>query len=158
MAKRTLAWKASKRAAVLAALAHGNTRNAACEAVGLGRSTFYEWIGADEEFSTHVLRAEAQAEIHATECIRQAALTNWRAAAWWLERRHPEDWGKPTAARVLKQMAREVGQMSDAELLRSLGYDAARPEVVYVNDWRADESVFARSEALGLLRRGLRLR
>lgn len=124
MAQRTAAWKARKRAAVLAALTGGNTRNAACEAVGLGRSTFYEWMGEDQEFATAVLRAEAEAELHAAECIRQAALKDWRAAAWWLEHRRREEWGAPTAATLIKQMAREVDAMSDADLLALLGHEA----------------------------------
>jgi len=35
---------------------------------------------------------DALSEARAVVLILRAAQTDWRASAWWLERRHPERW------------------------------------------------------------------
>jgi len=81
----------------------------AARAAGIAPSTYYEWIKRGEsgeqpfsEFSEAVRAREAEAEVAAVTVLRDAAQAgDWRAAAHYLERRHPERWGtrkgvKPT--------------------------------------------------------------
>jgi hypothetical protein len=49
--------------------------------------------GVYHDFAESVREAEAQAEVRALEYWRSAMLTDWRAAAGFLSRRHPERWG-----------------------------------------------------------------
>jgi hypothetical protein len=70
----------------------------------VGETTYYKWLEmADEpnakkeyrEFRESVERAEAEAEVAAIARIRQAADNgDWKAAGWYLERKHGERWGR----------------------------------------------------------------
>ena len=74
----------------------------AARAAGITPSTYYDWIKRGEagerpfsEFSDAVRACEAEAEVAAITVLRDAAQTGeWRAAAHYLERRHPERWGR----------------------------------------------------------------
>lgn len=45
-------------------------------------------------FIEKVFKAEAEAEIEAATTLKAAADRDWKAAAEWLDRRHPETWSK----------------------------------------------------------------
>jgi len=84
-------------------IAEGNYVEVACSAVGIGKTTYYRWLqhgeqaqsGVYRDFWNAIKKAEAEAETKYTGVIRDAANEgNWTAAAWWLERRYPDRWGK----------------------------------------------------------------
>lgn len=76
----------------------------ACDAAGVAESTFYEWQrgefprGADKElkaeFPDKLTRARGVSALTNINLIANAAKEDWRAAAWILERRFPQDFGK----------------------------------------------------------------
>lgn len=80
----------------------GLTNELAAKAAGIDESTLYDWIkkgeaqksGAYFEFAKSLTRARARAERRLADCVFKAAPTEWRAAAWALERRFHERWGK----------------------------------------------------------------
>ena len=81
--------------AVRAALVAGNTRMAAAGLAKISYETFRRWIEDDEEFRELVEDAEAEAEVLMVARIQDAAATGtWTAAAWWLERRRNQEWGR----------------------------------------------------------------
>lgn len=80
--------------AILKAIEHGCTREAAAGAGGIGRATLYRWIEGDETFRDEVEKAELRAEAAYTMSVAAAVPKNWQAAAWWLERRHWQRYGK----------------------------------------------------------------
>lgn len=84
----------------------GNTVEIAAAAAGISRSTFFAWMdrgkksGASNapyrEFREAVGQARAEAEAVLVGRVSKAAANgSWSAAAWLLERRAPERWGKP---------------------------------------------------------------
>ena len=85
-------------------LALGLTHKLAAQRAGLGESTFYQWIAKGKEassglyrdFADEVMRAEGEAAGRLLGQITLHASADWRAAAWILERRHPDDYGKRT--------------------------------------------------------------
>jgi transposase len=103
-------------ATLCSSLEVGNTITIACGAVGLERSLFYKWMRRgrieDALIRQGVLREPRPREaaffyfLHAVEqsqhvaeeqdvtCIAAAARTDWRAAAWRLERRFSQHWGQ----------------------------------------------------------------
>ena len=104
-------------------LAAGNSRRISAEAAGISRRTFQRWMAKGEEqtkgpfraFRRAVIRAEAEAVTVAVGCIREAGKKNWRAAAWWLERRHPKDWGR------WEQLRLSPGEAQPTEIVFRIG-------------------------------------
>lgn len=85
----------------------GNTFRTACEVAGIGASTGLEWRQRGEdrhasregdaayaEFAGAVRKAEEEAAARNVGIIQQAAKQSWQAAAWWLERKFPGEWGR----------------------------------------------------------------
>lgn len=100
-----------RRKRIIEAIRQGNTRKAAVAQAGINYDTFCQWLRQHPEFSDQVKNAEAEAELASVKVIREAAITTWQAAAWWLERRRPEDWGTSHVVRV--RLEREVEALLD---------------------------------------------
>jgi len=80
---------------ILRALAAGQARWPAAALAGISGNTLSRWISDDDAFALEVQRAEAQAVATALGTITKAAASGtWQAAAWWLERRYPAEWGR----------------------------------------------------------------
>lgn len=73
----------------------------ACAIAGIDRSTYYRWTEraqagdeACQTFARAVEAARAEATMKCLEVILTAAEAGkWQAAAWWLERSHPDRYG-----------------------------------------------------------------
>lgn len=101
-----------RETAILNALRAGNTRRAAIAFAEIDQNTFYRWMEREGTFRDAVEKAEAEAEVHFELKVRQAAATSWQAAAWWLERRRREDYGRSARIEIktrIKEAAREAG-------------------------------------------------
>lgn len=84
----------------------GSYTEVATAAAGVPRRTFYEWwqrgdpegtSSRDREcrrFRERIEQARDEGEARNVAAVAQAATTNWLAAAWLLERRHPERWAR----------------------------------------------------------------
>lgn len=83
-------------------LERGNYLETAAACAGISKDTLFRWLkaGARESkgplrgFSDSVKRAMAKSEASDVDLIGRAALENWQAAAWRLERKYPERWGR----------------------------------------------------------------
>lgn len=79
---------------ILQAIEEGQTITSACQAAKIGRSTFYRELDADRDKRDTIKKAEAQRDQMITDeavsAIHGAFSEDWRAAAWWLERNHPD--------------------------------------------------------------------
>ena len=79
---------------ILNALRLGNTRRNSAAYAEISHETFYNWLD-DLTFRDAVEKAEADAEARFVGQIVKAAHDGtWTAAAWWLERRRREHYGK----------------------------------------------------------------
>ncbi len=87
---------------VVQAVAAGNRIDIAARYAGIGERTFHRWMaegeqarsGAKRQFWQAVMEARARAEVAAVTAIVTAARKDWRAAAWWLERTRPHEYGR----------------------------------------------------------------
>ena len=89
---------------VVNAIKAGNYAFIAAEMAGISKTTYYRWLETAEkpnaeakyrDFRDAVKEAEAQAEVASVALIRQAAQNGtWQAAAWYLERKHADRWGR----------------------------------------------------------------
>lgn len=93
------------QAKVVEAIRVGNFREVAADHAGIGRRTFFTWMKQGEEdpdsdhgrFRQAVLEAESHAEMVAVGFVRRAMASDWRAAAWYAERKHRDRWARPSA-------------------------------------------------------------
>jgi hypothetical protein len=84
----------------------GLTDEQACELVGVGYGTFANWVIKYPLFKEFIRRVKAQVEFDALEYIKDAMSGGtWSAAAWFLERKYPQRYGKRD---VLKQQIYHV--------------------------------------------------
>src|SRR5215471_17306683 len=108
-----------RESVILDALRAGATRTAAFEAAGIERTSIHRWLKRSATFRNAVMEAEAAAEIRATVTVRQAINQGgWRAAAWWLEHRRHEDWGRRDRIELratIQQLARDHALTPDEE-------------------------------------------
>lgn len=65
---------------------------AACALSSVSRSTYYNWI-KDEQWNEEVQAAIRFGEAVHVARISTASVDDWRASAWFLERRFPNEWG-----------------------------------------------------------------
>lgn len=84
-------------------VAAGNYDKDVYPILGIDKSTWYRWLsegetaksGLKKEFYDTVKKAEKDAIVRNVALIQRAAQEgNWQAAAWWLERKYFEDWGR----------------------------------------------------------------
>ena len=88
---------------------------------GISYDTLNTWRQEFSEFSEALKKAEAEALVGRLDVIDDAAINGtWQAAAWWLERKYPDDWGrkdrleldiKREAERLARQYGLEPGQI-----------------------------------------------
>lgn len=94
------------------------TIKAAALLASISEKTFYNWRDADEVFFKDCEEAVRFAEAVLLERVKQLAMDkmDWRAFAWILEKRFPDDYGKRQELKV------ESTQSSDgtAEVLAML--------------------------------------
>lgn len=80
--------------ALTEAIQLGATYELACAYAGISFQTFNAWRKAKPAFSEAVQKAEGTAAVAWLRVIESAAINSWQAAAWKLERRYPQDYGR----------------------------------------------------------------
>ena len=100
------------QAAIERALEIGNTRTAAALGAGIDRGTFAAWCRRYPAFLRAVEKAEAVGQQRLVGQVALAARTTWQAAAWMLERRDPENWGRRERLEVAVEARREAERLA----------------------------------------------
>jgi hypothetical protein len=109
----------------------GTTVVAAAQSCGIARSTFYDWMKRGEsklakdrphrEFREAIDKARAEGEAILVQRIQGAAAKgSWQAAAWLLERRYFDEWGKPERVSESKQQVQAKTKSEDEQVLDEL--------------------------------------
>jgi len=117
---------------IIEAIKMGNYQETAAAYAGISQSTFYLWMerGRDEpdsiysEFMEAVEKAKAQSEVRGVSLIEKAATDgSCQAAAWKLERKFPQKWGRVTRTEITGAEGKPISVEVDAktELKRLLG-------------------------------------
>lgn len=105
-------------AEVLASVAAGTPRKHAARAAGIPQSTFFRYcrvakLAAPDtpewKFWNQLKKAEGLAVKAHCGVIRTAADKSWQAAAWWLERLYPEDFGSDR--REVRELRKEISDL-----------------------------------------------
>ncbi len=99
--------------AILRALEVGNTRRDSALGVGISYDTFRAWTLRFPEFLHAVEKAEALARQRFVGQIALAAKNgSWQAAAWNLERRDHENWGRRDRVDVSMEIRKEIERLT----------------------------------------------
>jgi len=95
---RPRALTVAKKETILAYVSAGGSQRLAAKFVGCHHSTIRNEADRDPHFLASLTRAEAQCALALLDAITRAATTkadgDWRAAAWLLERKWAQDFGK----------------------------------------------------------------
>ena len=82
-------------------ISEGMTNKDACIVAGVAESTFYGWLNQpsnemEKSLAQQIDRARVVRKMKLLQTIFNAAENGvWQAAAWYLERAYPEEFGKP---------------------------------------------------------------
>ena len=81
---------------LLKGLNEGLGRVRSCKAAGITHSTLMNWMDENLDFLDAVKKAEAVGEDLIKDLARRGIIEKfkdqWQAAAWWLERRYPDEY------------------------------------------------------------------
>lgn len=110
---------------MIEAILNGATRKAARIAAGIPATSFYEWCAKGKDgthepyasFRAALLDAEAEVEENMCTVIVEAAPDDWKAAAWWLEKRRHNAFGKRMA---LQAVVKKEAALNDPEMQKQL--------------------------------------
>lgn len=119
-------------------LTSGATVKDACGYVGISQTQFYDWCREYTQFADAIEKARASAKVACVAQVRKAAQSNWQAAAWFLERSDPSNWGRkdmliqlgidPALLRQLKQSA-DIAGVPLADLFESMIQEIASSDI-----------------------------
>lgn len=91
-----------KRAKVLKHLREGGSRADAAASVGVGYQALLNETKRDKELAAQVEKAEVDGKLRLIGVLHTAANKDPKWAAWMLERKHWEEWGKRNPETVTK--------------------------------------------------------
>lgn len=80
--------------AMLLAIGAGTPYRHAAAIAGISEDTFDRHRKRNADFADAIKKAEGNAVASKLARIGQAATEHWQAAAWWLERKYPQEFGK----------------------------------------------------------------
>ena len=110
---------------ILTALAIGNTKEDSALGAGISYQTMRTWELTYPEFLEATEKAQAQARQRFVGIIARAASEgNWQAAAWNLERRDPDQWGRRERVDVMHDISAVLRGLTSADA----EYEAAKAE------------------------------
>tara|TARA_R100000951_G_C2573964_1_gene159705 strand:- start:25 stop:459 length:435 start_codon:yes stop_codon:yes gene_type:complete len=116
------------REELLTNLREGMSIQAACALSGISRATYYMWLDKDEEWAEEVEFAKRFAEPVLLSRIKSCAAERgeWRAYAWILERRWPQEWGPKQEIEINQttndggaDMVRQMIEQTDRRVMES---------------------------------------
>lgn len=121
---------------LLQAIRAGNYYDAACAYAGIGYSTFREWIvrgekaktGKYAEFAEAVKKAELDAETRLVAQWQQHMPEDWKAIATFLERRHPDKWGRRDRVAATVEHSGQVTSRHEYDITQTIIMDPAAAE------------------------------
>lgn len=88
--------------------------------IGVAPETFCRWMGnpkteLQNQLCQELKKAEAEAKTLALAKIQEAGRGgSWQALAWWLERKYPDEFGRPEA-QFMKRAAKEAQEAAEAK-------------------------------------------
>ena len=99
-------------------LEQGMTQKDSAALSDISDETFHQWM-KKTEFSDAVKKAALKCTQRNIAIIQKAAITTWQAAAWWLERRLPEQY-------ALRQRFEHGGVNGEAIVFKMVDFSSVK--------------------------------
>lgn len=101
----------------------------ACIRAGISQETFYQWMKI-ADFSEQVNRARVDGKIARIARIKKHGEADWRADAWYLERRWPQEYAQQLIIKVTPEQATALKKhnMTASELWDKMMQELANAE------------------------------
>lgn len=93
-AKGQTKYTPERHVAIINAIEQGVPYRHAAAIAGISEDTMQRWRERFAAFAEAIKAAEGRAVAGRLARIRQAEPDHWQAAAWWLERKYPQEFGK----------------------------------------------------------------
>ncbi len=140
----------SKRKVVVAVLTLGLNRRAAANRVGCHVATIYNEAERNKKFAADIAQAESDFELRHTGRIEKASedIKYWRASAWSLERKFPEEYAQRRPGTVTPKHAERILAQFVQILARHIPDAKLRSQVVN-RLWKAIDASLAPAERKG---------
>ena len=96
----------------------------ACAMEGISYEAFRTWQAEKSVFSVAIKKAEAECKVARIQTILKASDKSWQAAAWWLERRCPDEYSRipkeePVNAITIEELE-EAGREQDEKRFKTI--------------------------------------
>ena len=97
----------------------------ACGMEGISYETFRRWQDEKSVFCVALKKAEAECKVARIQTVLKASDKSWQAAAWWLERRCPDEYGrmvkeeKPENVVTIEELE-EAGRLQDEQRFKTI--------------------------------------
>lgn len=118
--QRAPKWTPAKAAKVVELVGQGVSRTGAAALVGVHETTVSYHMERDPDFAAAIARAERVMEASMLGLIQVHSVTDWRAAAWLLERRFRDLYGQRAELAVHFDI-----EVAVAKVAKETGLDAA---------------------------------
>lgn len=113
----------ARRAAIIESIEAGNYIAVSAQANGVPERTFYEWLEKGRNgragytsFLRDVEEAQRKAEDRLVTIVSNAALDQWQAAAWLLERKNYKRWGRKDKLEAEVNIKTDMSSLTDEQL------------------------------------------
>jgi IS30 family transposase len=145
----------AKRREICALVSAGCGIEAAARYVGCAPTTIRREALRNDDFHDDLRQAELTAQLSPLRAMRQAAATHWRAAAWLLERTHPERFAKQNPKNFRPEQV-EAFMTHMAEVVAEEISDEPTRQRVYRRLLAATRNAMREAHAVEQVRRGTR--
>lgn len=113
---RPLAINKEMEEEIIQLLSDGMSQVKVALAMGINEKTIMEHRERFPEFSERIEKAKRATDALAHKSVKVGMLKDWKAGAWWLERRHPEEFQEKKIIEVTKpSLVQDMFPLDDEE-------------------------------------------
>lgn len=96
---------------ILDAISEGLTQRESAVLAGISEDTLSLWKKKDSDFSEQIRQKQIECKLGHIRNIKKASEKSWQASAWWLERKHKEEFSLKTKLDL--EVNESLNQLSD---------------------------------------------
>ena len=113
---RPLAINKEMEEEIIQLLSDGMSQTKVALAMGINEKTIMDHRERFSEFSERIEKAKRATDALAHKSVKVGMLKDWKAGAWWLERRHPEEFQEKKTIEVTKpSLVQDMFPLDDEE-------------------------------------------